>query len=93
MKPFDLRKAIVNSIESTGDGLAAVKLQEGHRAVVTVAEMLTSMGDHQAVVDISSRLLKDFTEEELNEANPNLIIALCGCLSEALLRLGASFAK
>lgn len=91
--PFDIRKAMINAIEKTGDPLAAIKLQEAHKHAEAVGQMLVSMGDRVAVESITRRLLSKFSDKELNEANANFVIALCGCLVTALEQLGRSLAE
>lgn len=90
--PFDIRKATANAIERTGDPTAPIKLQEAHKYAASVGKMLAPMCNQLEVQSVSQRLLKDFSDAELDKANPALVMALCGCLVEALILLGRSFA-
>lgn len=90
---FDFKKAIVGAIERTSDPVAAVKLQEAYKWITLVGKMLTVEADKQRVIEYSQRLLKDMPDAELDIANANLIIALCGILAEALIRFGTDCAK
>lgn len=89
---FNIKKAFAGAIEATQDPLAPIKLQDLHKYAAAVGRMLVPCSSTHEVRELSDKLLKNFTNEELNTPNPTFVIALCACLTEALVLLGRSYA-
>lgn len=91
MSGFDIHNAFANAIKATGDPLAPIKLQNAHANVTAVGKMLVPLSTANQARVISERLLKDFTDTELDKPNPTLVIVLCNLLCEAMILLGRDF--
>lgn len=88
---FDIKRALTASIEATNDPLTPIKIQAAFSAATQLGQLLTPLSSEQAVHRVTKRLLKDFTDAELDVANPALIIALSALLTEATIRLGSHY--
>lgn len=87
MPKFDRAKAEISLVETTGDPLAPVKIQEAHKYAAAVGKMLVPVSNKEQVAAIQQRLLSDFEDAELNDLckTPAFIMALCSMLTNALV--------
>lgn len=75
------------AIEATNNPLAPIILQEAYGRANQVGAMLSCVASKAEVQSIADRLLKDYSDVEIDKlcATPEFIIALCGLLTNALL--------
>lgn len=84
---FDIKRAFVRLIETTGDPTAPIKLQEAAARVESVGRMMVSLTTKEQLAAIQLRLMSDFEDAELDELckTPAFVMALCSMLNEALI--------
>lgn len=83
----NIKEKFIGGIEATGNALAPILLQEAYSRVGAVARMFVPMSDKNKVTDILARLMKDFSDGELDylPASTEFIIALSGMYNQALV--------
>lgn len=82
----DIKQAFIKVVEATGDGMAAIKMQDAYNSANAIGKMLAGVSDRKTVDNYFAALSAAWPGDSIHQVcdKPEFVVALAGMFCQSL---------